>query len=780
MEYRFRHKDGNLRWISSRLTSNWDAAAGGWHVMAADTDITERKQAELALQERDRQLSTLISNLPGVVYRCRNDSFWSLEFASQSIVNLTGYTAEDFTRDRRVTYAELIHPDDWPSIQQAVETAVEQQSAFQITYRICTAAGVQKWVWEQGRGVFAETGEFLAVEGLILEVTQQKQMALELQQLNQALEQRIAERTAALIKSETHLRLAQRIAGVGSWEFDLRSQQITWTREIFRIFGRSTQLGPPSYEELMHYIHPDDRDRHNQVIREAAEQCQNYEEEFRFYRPDGNLAYLNARGEVVLNDIGEPVSLIGTALDITERKQIEAQLRQVNQELTDFNTVLEEQVEQRTQQLQQRILYDDLTQLPSRVFLLQHIAQAILDCQQGVYSQFALLYLDCDQFKLINSSLGHDVGDRLLIAICDRLQTCLSAHDLLARVGEDEFCILRLGLSSAGEAEALASHCLSALSAPFLVGDYDTFVSACIGVAIGSTEYQQPQDIFRDADTAMYKAKAKGKGCYQVFDQVMQRTTVRRLHLENDLQRALKREEFCLHYQPIIHLNSQRVWGFEALVRWQHPQRGLIAPGEFVPCLEETGLIVPAGMQILRQACQQLRNWQRRQKPLTLSVNLSVRQFAHPLLIAEIDQILAETGVDPKGLKLEITESAIMDNPESAIALIEQLRSRQVRISIDDFGTGYSSLSYLHQFPVDSLKIDHSFINRIDQANKNSKIVQAISNLGHTLGMSVIAEGIETSAQLLHLKQLGCEYGQGFLFAKAMSSAQVSHFLARC
>ncbi|MFE4104712.1 EAL domain-containing protein [Almyronema epifaneia] len=904
MEYRFLHKDGHWRWIRSRLTSYWEEDLGGWHVIAADDDITDRKQTELALQERDRQLSTLISNLPGVVYRCQNDASWSLEFASQSIKTLTGYSAEDFVQ-QRIPYRNCIHPEDWPTIQQQVETALAHQTAFQITYRIFHASGEQKWVWEQGQGVFAETGEFLAIEGLILDITQQKQTAIELQQLNQALEERIARRTAALLeseylyrflaenatdmisrhaadgtivyvspacetllqyhpaellgkcygdfwhpddldlfersrlellsqpnlrivtyramrkdgqvvwlestvqqitdrrigdlpeilavsrditarkqieeklsKSETHLRLAQRIAGLGSWELDLQSWQITWTQEVFRIFGRSLQLGPPTYEELIQYIHPDDRDRHSRVVEQAIEQQQNFEAEFRLHRPDGRLTYLNARGEIIVNREGQRVALVGTVLDITERKQIEAQLRQVNLELTHFNAALEEQVEQRTQQLQQRILYDELTHLPSRSFLLQHIQQAILDCQQGVCSQFALLYLDCDQFKLINSSLGHEVGDRLLVAIRDRLRSCLLPTDLLARVGEDEFCILRPALPCPAAAESLALHCLSAFSAPFLIGEYDMFVTACIGVAVSSPDYQRPQDILRDADTAMYKAKAKGKGCHQIFDQVMRRSTVQRLTLENDLQRALDREEFCVYYQPIIHLASQAVWGFEALVRWQHPTRGLVAPNEFIPCLEETGLIVPAGRQILRQACQQLQRWQQQGwNTLKLSANLSVRQFAHPLLLEEIDQVLAETGLDPDQLKLEITESAIMDNPESAITLIRELRSRQIQISIDDFGTGYSSLSYLQQLPVDSLKIDRSFINRIDQADKNSEIVQAINNLGHTLGMNVIAEGIETAAQLSHLQQLGCEYGQGFFFAKPLSNDAASRFL---
>jgi EAL domain-containing protein (putative c-di-GMP-specific phosphodiesterase class I) len=301
-----------------------------------------------------------------------------------------------------------------------------------------------------------------------------------------------------------------------------------------------------------------------------------------------------------------------------------------------------------------------------------------------------------------------------------------------------------------------------------------------VGVALGSGVYQQPEELLQDADTAMYQAKRRGPGSCQIFDRQMHIAMLQRLMLENDLQRALKQQEFVLHYQPVVQLQGRRLAGFEALVRWRHPERGLVLPTEFIPCMETTGLIVPVGMMVLQQACQQLRLWQQRGwTDLTMSVNLSVRQFASPTLLADIDQVLANTQVNPACLKLEITESAIMDNAETAIALTQELRSRQIQISIDDFGTGYSSLGYLHHFRVDNLKIDRSFVNQFQSSSRNYRVVETIITLSQQLGLSVIAEGIETPQQLAWLQQLGCEFGQGYLFAQPLAASDVERLYGR-
>ncbi|XGW00526.1 MAG: EAL domain-containing protein [Leptolyngbya sp. BL-A-14] len=464
--------------------------------------------------------------------------------------------------------------------------------------------------------------------------------------------------------------------------------------------------------------------------------------------------------------ISKPVS----SLELQARVRSMLRLRQQYQQLAMFNATLEKTVQRRTAQLQTMIFQDALTNLPSRAFFIQTLAEVL----QNGCSDFAVVYLDCDQFKLVNGSFGYAVGNQLLKAIAERLRQHLQPGDVLARMGEDEFCFLHHQMNDAETLEPFIQAILQSFSTSFAVADCEIFMTACIGVALGNQVYQEPEEPLQDADTAMYKAKLRGKGCYQLFDRQMSAAMLNRLTLENDLQRALAQQEFVVYYQPIVSLQTQKLCGFEALVRWQHPERGMVSPGEFIPCIEETGLIVPVGIAVLQQACQQLHTWQQQGwTELTMSVNLSVRQFACPTLLADIDRVLAETAVNPAHLKLEITESAIMDNTQMAIALTEELRSRHIHISIDDFGTGYSSLGYLHRFPIDTLKIDRSFVSQIQGGNRNYQVVNTILALSNQLELAVIAEGIETTEQLQWLQQLGCEFGQGYLFSKPLSAADI-------
>ena len=462
-------------------------------------------------------------------------------------------------------------------------------------------------------------------------------------------------------------------------------------------------------------------------------------------------------------------------LELTARVRSMLRIYQQYQQLAIFNATLEQTVQQRTAQLQTMIFQDALTNLPSRTFLLEKLAEVL----QREESSFAVVYLDCDQFKLVNGSFGYAVGNQLLLAITERLQQHLRPGDVLARMGEDEFCFLLYHIDGEHALEPFIQTILRSFEASFVVAGCEIFMTASIGIALGNSAYQQPEEPLQDADTAMYKAKLCGKGSYQIFDHQMSLAILNRLTLENDLQRALQQQEFVAYYQPIVNLQTEKICGFEALVRWQHPDRGMVSPGEFIPCMEETGLIVPVGMVVLRQACQQLRLWQQSGwTELTMSVNLSVRQFSCPTFLADIDRVLAETAVNPAHLTLEITESAIMDNARMAIALTEQLRSRKIQISIDDFGTGYSSLGYLHRFPVDNLKIDQSFVNQMHIGNRNYQVVDTIIALSHQLELAVIAEGIETTQQLQWLQQLGCEFGQGYLFSKPLAAAEIEriHF----
>ncbi|PSN16277.1 GGDEF domain-containing response regulator [filamentous cyanobacterium CCT1] len=468
--------------------------------------------------------------------------------------------------------------------------------------------------------------------------------------------------------------------------------------------------------------------------------------------------------------IGKPV----TRLELTARVRSMLRIRQQYQALASFNASLEKTVQERTAQLQASLNRDALTQLPSRVFLLQQLNETL----QANRFSFAVVYLDCDQFKLVNSAFGHAVGNQLLLAIAERLQLLLRPDDILARLGEDEFCFLLHHIDREADLEPFIRAVLQSFARSFMIGDCEIFMTACLGIALGNNTYQHPEEPLQDADTAMYKAKLRGKSCCQIFDCQMSLTMLARLTLETDLRRGLDNQEFVAYYQPVVNLRTETVCGFEALVRWQHPDRGMVSPGEFIPCMEETGLIVPVGIMVLHQACQQLLTWhQQGWTDLTMSVNLSVRQFASPTLLTDIDRVLAETGVNPGCLKLEITESALLENADRAIDLMEQLRSRHIRISVDDFGTGYSSLSSLHRFPLNDLKIDRSFVSQMHESSRNFKIVNTIISLSNQLELTVVAEGIETRQQLDHLRHLGCSLGQGYLFHPPLSVYNVEAYI---
>ena len=413
--------------------------------------------------------------------------------------------------------------------------------------------------------------------------------------------------------------------------------------------------------------------------------------------------------------------------------------------------------------------HDSLTGLPLRALLTDRLQLSIDRARLNDSHLFALLFLDLDRFKNINDSLGHVAGDQLLIAISRRLEGVLRPTDTVARLGGDEFAILLDGLEKHSHAIKVAERAQKELARPFNLDGYEVYTTASIGVALCATGYEHPESILRDADAAMYRAKENGKARYAVFDMEMHASAVSRLQLENDLRRAVERQEFEVYYQPIVALATENIVGFESLVRWQHPQRGMVAPLDFISTAEETGLIVDLGLWVLRESCLQMRAWQMQDPSLMISVNLSGKQFTADL-IGQIKRILDETGLDPHSLKLEITESVVMENADTASSMLTQLRALGIQLSIDDFGTGYSSLSYLHRFPVNTLKIDRSFISRIDAGDVNTEIVRTIMALAINLGMEVVAEGVETEKQLETLKAMNCTYGQGYLFSKPLNA----------
>jgi diguanylate cyclase (GGDEF)-like protein len=444
-----------------------------------------------------------------------------------------------------------------------------------------------------------------------------------------------------------------------------------------------------------------------------------------------------------------------------------AQLVTTNEELTKEVSVRK----QAEEQLLHNAFHDGLTGLANRALFVDHLKLALGRAERHEAYQFAVLFLDLDRFKFVNDSLGHTVGDQVLVGIARRLETAMRPGDTVSRLGGDEFTILLDDLGDTGEARAVAERLQRELSMPYNLGGQEVFITVSIGIATSATGYQCPEDILQDADTAMYRAKHLGKARHEVFNQAMRTHAVDVLEMERDLRRAVERREMFLQYQPIVSLDTGVLRGFEALVRWQHPKRGLIPPLKFIPIAEETGQIIPLGIWVLGQACRQMRRWQDlspADEPLTISVNLSAKQFMQHDLLEQIQAVLRETELDPRSLKLEITETVVMENIETATRTLEHLRALGVELSIDDFGTGYSSLSYLQSFPVSTLKVDRSFVSRITESDGTAEIVRTILRLAQHLGMSVVAEGVETEQQRAQLRALECEFGQGYYFSKPM------------
>jgi diguanylate cyclase (GGDEF)-like protein len=482
--------------------------------------------------------------------------------------------------------------------------------------------------------------------------------------------------------------------------------------------------------------------------------------------------------------------------EVLVRIESQMSLQLAKAQICKLNAGLEERVKERTaeleleihrhletqQQLKHLAFHDALTGLPNRSLFLERLEEALYRIKNNPNYQFAVLFLDCDRFKFVNDSFGHILGDLLLIEVADRFKQLLSTLESIARFGGDEFSILLEYFDDREYVIALAERIEQALLAPFECGGKEIFVNVSIGIVFGTSDYDLPDTILRDADTAMYRAKAKGKACYEVFHPDMHVVTRQAFELQTNLRLAIERQEFSVYYQPIISMATDELVEFEALLRWQHPIHGFISPAEFIPVAEETGMIVQIGEWVLREVCDQIKAWQQKygsQFSIKVSVNLSGRQFAFPGLIGQIDRALADTGVGGEMLKLEITESAIMDNVETADSILTQLKERQIQLCIDDFGTGYSSLSYLHRFPVETLKIDRSFVNLIQPNNQNAAIVQAIVILAHQLNMNVVAEGVETLEQKEYLKAIGCEFAQGYYFAKPLPSDLADQAIAR-
>jgi diguanylate cyclase (GGDEF)-like protein/PAS domain S-box-containing protein len=477
--------------------------------------------------------------------------------------------------------------------------------------------------------------------------------------------------------------------------------------------------------------------------------------ECRFLGSKDNTIWVIGQSVLERNEHGQMTGFVGTITDITERKEAQKNLL--------YNS-----------------LHDPLTSLANRTLLIKTLEVAIAKASVSERYQYAVLFLDLDRFKVINDSLGHLFGDQLLQNVAQKLQSYLKPTDLIARIGGDEFVILLEDIAGDEDVLQVVQKILHQFQTSTVINGQEVFITTSIGLVFGNSHYKKANDLIRDADIALYHAKSEGKATYRVFDARMHTQAVNRLNLETQLRKAFERDEFVLHYQPIMDIFKKELVGFEALVRWQHPTRGLILPSEFIPITEETGLILRLDDWVINESCRQLSDWRNRfpeHFPLKISVNLSVQDLRATNLVSSIESSLSKTGLSGDCITLEITESMLIDNIHKTIDLLNQLREKNIHISIDDFGTGYSSLKYLHLLPADYLKIDRSFVSRMAQENRDYQVVNTIINLSNQLGVAVIAEGIETNQQLKWLEKLGCEFGQGYFFSKPLPASEIEQLI---
>jgi diguanylate cyclase (GGDEF)-like protein/PAS domain S-box-containing protein len=641
---------------------------------------------------------------------------WSLE-----TYRIFGLGAEEFD-GRYEGFLQIVARSQRARVHRAIRQAIHDQKALHIDYPIMRPEGVRRIVHHQAEIVSNVLGVAQLLRGTVQDITERKRVE------------------DALKESEERYSLAARGANDGLWDWDLSRDQIYYSPRWKEMLGYSEDAIGAQLDEWHARIHVDDIERvRSEIAAHLRSETPHLESEYRIRHRDGGYRWVLCRGLAVRGKDGKAYRMAGSQTDITQRKQAE-------------------------QQLVHDTLHDSLTGLPNRNLFMDRLQRSIRYTRRRPDYLFAVLFMDLDRFKVINDSLGHTVGDQVLIAVGQQVKDALREDDTVARLGGDEFAILFDDIKDIRPLGLTVKRLQEQLSEPIQVGRHKIATSASMGIALSSTGYELAEDLLRDADTAMYRAKALGPGRYTIFDPGMHARALALWQMETDLRLGLQHSQFVLHYQPIIRLDSGALVGFEALLRWQHPDLGLLFPDAFLSVAEESGLIVPIGRWALRAACGQMVQWRQsypHERLQFIGVNLSSKELANPTLLTDIGQILEETGLDPGCLRLEITENALLENVRTVADVLDQLEQRGIRLSIDNFGTGYSSLSYLQRFPFTTLKISGGLAGRTRPENNRSGLLGAVVTLAHNLGMSVVVQGDQTAKLLPQLEALRCEYIQG-------------------
>lgn len=725
-------QDGHYESLYSPLRDETGAVFGGLCVVR---DVTARVQTEAALRAAETRYRSLVEKLPVVVYLASHDVMASTCYISPRVEEMLGYTPEEY-RATAEFWFELVHPDDRELVRAAMHEAVSTGKPFSLEYRKIARDGRVVWVRDEAVQVAGEDGQAPYWQGVNVDITERRtaEAAFEVErELLLALMNNVPDLVYFKDRESRFLRLNEPTARALGCE--------TPSDAIGKTDADFFDLGPEWIEEEQRVL------RHggtivNRLVQHSAE--------------DGHRIWVLNTKVPVRNASGDVIGLIGLGRDVTELKELE-------------------------ERMAHQAFHDPLTGLPNRTLFMDRLQHALTGAPRRD-ENVAVLFLDLDGFKLVNDSHGHEAGDALLVSVARRLSTRLRASDTLSRLGGDEFGAILEGITSIAEAEQVAERMLRALDAPFMVRGKEIFVGASIGVALSRAETSGPNDLLREADVALYQAKAAGRRSVVVFRRDMAMAIAERVSLESELHGAAERGELRVLYQPIIDLQTERIRGVEALLRWNHPQRGQIAPAEFIPVAEETGLIVPIGRWVLREACRDAAAWQPadpEEPRFRVNVNLSARQLRDSRLVESVRHALQDAGLPASALELELTEHSLLDDGTATREMLSGLQSLGVGLAIDDFGTGYSSLGYLRHLPVTTLKMDRVFVGGLGSQGGGDAIVEAIVALAHALKLQVTAEGIERSEQLEQLQAIGCDHGQGFLFARPLEAAAVSEWLER-